>query len=47
MIVDGIGTCIAALMGSPLGTVVYIGHPAHKASGAKVGYSFANGIIYL
>jgi len=47
MIVDGIGTCIAAFFGSPLGTVVYIGHPAHKRSGAKVGYSLANGVIYM
>ncbi len=47
MIVDGIGTCIASFFGSPFGAVIYIGHPAHKASGAKVGYSFVNGIIYL
>ncbi|CAJ1935006.1 unnamed protein product [Cylindrotheca closterium] len=47
MIIDGIGTCIASFFGSPFGTVVYIGHPAHKASGAKVGYSLVNGIIYF
>lgn len=47
MIVDGIGTCIASFFGSPFGTVVYIGHPAHKRNGAKVGYSLANGLIYL
>lgn len=47
MIVDGIGTCIASFFGSPFGTVVYIGHPAHKRSGAKVGYSLANGVVYL
>jgi len=47
MIVDGIGTCIASFFGSPFGTVIYIGHPAHKASGAKVGYSLVNGVIYL
>lgn len=47
MIVDGIGTCLASFFGSPFGTVIYIGHPAHKRSGAKVGYSLCNGCIYL
>ena len=47
MIVDGIGTMIASFFGSPFGTVIYIGHPAHKRSGAKVGYSLVNGCIYL
>jgi len=47
LIVDGIGTCIASFFGSPFGTVLYIGHPAYKRSGAKVGYSLVNGVIYL
>lgn len=47
MIADGIGTCVASFFGSPFGTVIYIGHPVHKSSGAKVGYSLANGCIYL
>lgn len=47
MIADGIGTMIASFFGSPFGTVVYIGHPAHKRSGARTGYSLANGSIYL
>jgi len=47
LITDGIGTMIASFFGSPFGTVIYIGHPAHKRSGAKVGYSLFNGIIYL
>lgn len=47
MIVDGIGTAIASFFGSPFGTVVYIGHPAYKRSGALVGYSLANGMVYL
>jgi AGZA family xanthine/uracil permease-like MFS transporter len=38
MIADGIGTMICSLFGSPFGTVVYIGHPAHKRSGALTGY---------
>ncbi|CAN0269832.1 unnamed protein product [Phaeothamnion confervicola] len=47
MIADGIGTMCVALFGSPFGTVVYIGHPAHKRSGARTGYSFMNGWIYF
>ena len=39
MIVDGIGTCLAAFAGGMFGTTVYIGHPVHKALGAKIGYS--------
>ena len=47
MISDGIGTLIGSFLGSPFGTVVYIGHPVHKRVGAKTGYSIMNGIIYL
>mmetsp|Transcript_23532 Transcript_23532/g.42434 ORF Transcript_23532/g.42434 Transcript_23532/m.42434 type:complete len:339 (+) Transcript_23532:150-1166(+) len=47
LITDGIGTMIASLFGSPFGTVIYIGHPAYKRSGAESGYSVANGLIYL
>ena len=47
MTADGIGTMIASLFGSPFGTVIYIGHPAYKRSGALVGYSLSNGIVYL
>ncbi|CAN0368834.1 unnamed protein product, partial [Ascophyllum nodosum] len=47
MIVDGIGTILCSLFGSPFGTVMYIGHPAHKKSGAKTGYSLINGVVYL
>jgi len=47
MIVDGIGTMIASFFGSPFGTVIYIGHPAHKKSGALTGYSLTNGMIYI
>jgi len=47
MIIDGIGTMLSSVMGSPFGTVIYIGHPAHKRSGALIGYSVANGLCYL
>ncbi|KAJ9442037.1 hypothetical protein DIPPA_05024 [Diplonema papillatum] len=44
MIVDGLGTAIGALFGSPFGTTVYIGHPAYKAMNGSRGYSLANGV---
>jgi len=47
MIFDGIGTCLAACLGSPFGLCLYIGHPAHKRNGAKIGYSLLNGFVYL
>lgn len=47
MIVDGLGTMVASFFGSPFGTVVYIGHPAYKRSGALTGYSLTNGFVYL
>ncbi|CAM9464258.1 unnamed protein product [Ascophyllum nodosum] len=47
MIVDGLGTIIASLFGSPFGTVMYFGHSVYKKSGAKSGYSLINGIVYL
>ncbi|CAN0017419.1 unnamed protein product [Ascophyllum nodosum] len=47
MIMDGIGTMICSLFGSPFGTVMYFGHPAYKKSGGKTGYSLVNGIVYM
>jgi len=47
MVVDGLGTLIGAILGSPFGTVIYIGHPVHKRVGAQTGYSIMNGFIYL
>ena len=38
------GTFIAALFGSPVPTLVYIGHPGWKNVGARVGYSWATGV---
>merc|ERR1712178_552972 len=46
MIVDSLGTLTGACFGSPVGTVIYVGHPVHKKVGAKTGYSFFNGIAY-
>lgn len=47
MVSDGFGTMIGAILGSPFGTVVYIGHPVHKRVGAQTGYSIMNGFVYL
>lgn len=40
---NGIGTIVGALFGSPFPTTVYIGHPGWKALGARAGYSIVNG----
>jgi AGZA family xanthine/uracil permease-like MFS transporter len=41
------GTAIAAIFGSPLPTLVYIGHPGWKSVGARIGYSWATGLAML
>ncbi len=45
--VDGCGTALGALFGSPFPTTVYIGHPACKSLGAHGGYSIATAIVFL
>ena len=47
MITDGLFTIIGALFGSPMGTVIYFGHPIHKKIGGKTFFSFANGLIHI
>ncbi|QFZ92496.2 NCS2 family permease [Synechococcus elongatus] len=42
---NGIGTLVAAVCGSCFPTTIYIGHPGWKALGAKVGYSWLNGLV--
>lgn len=42
---NGIGTIIGAVLGSPFPTTVYIGHPGWKALGARAGYSVLNGVV--
>jgi AGZA family xanthine/uracil permease-like MFS transporter len=41
------GTAIGAVFGSPLPTLVYIGHPGWKSVGARIGYSWATGVAML
>jgi adenine/guanine/hypoxanthine permease len=42
---NGVGTMVGALFGSPFPTTVYIGHPGWKALGARAGYSIINGAV--
>ena len=42
---NGVGTIAAALFGSCFPTTIYIGHPGWKAMGARIGYSWLNGLI--
>lgn len=42
---NGIGTVIGSLFGSPFPTTVYIGHPGWKGLGARAGYSIINGAV--
>lgn len=45
LLVNGIGSIVAASLGNPFPTTIYIGHPGWKAMGARWGYSLLNGIV--
>lgn len=45
LLMNGLGTLAAALLGSPFPTTLYLGHAAHKANGARAGYSALNGFV--
>jgi adenine/guanine/hypoxanthine permease len=45
LLINGIGSIVAALSGSPFPTTIYIGHPAWKTMGARAGYSALNGVV--
>jgi AGZA family xanthine/uracil permease-like MFS transporter len=47
LLMNGIGTVAAACLGSPFPTTLYLGHSAHKANGARSGYSALNGVVTL
>jgi len=47
LLANGVGTLVAALFGSVFPTTIYIGHPAWKAMGARVGYSVLNGVVVV
>ena len=43
LLANGIGSIVAACLGSPFATTLYIGHPGWKAMGARWSYSWLNG----
>jgi AGZA family xanthine/uracil permease-like MFS transporter len=45
LMVNGIGSVVAALFGSVFATTIYIGHPGWKRLGARSGYSALNGVF--
>jgi len=45
LLINGIGSMAAAALGGCFPTTIYIGHPAWKAMGARIGYSWLNGIV--
>jgi len=45
LLINGIGTIAAAGLGGCFPTTLYIGHPAWKAMGARIGYSWINGVV--
>lgn len=45
LLVNGATSLLAAVLGSPFPTTIYIGHPAWKSMGARTGYSALNGIV--
>ncbi|HEX4074748.1 MAG TPA: hypothetical protein VHX49_05060, partial [Candidatus Acidoferrales bacterium] len=44
LLVNGLATLVGAAFGSAFPTSLYIGHNAHKAHGARIGYSILGGI---
>jgi AGZA family xanthine/uracil permease-like MFS transporter len=47
LVADGVVSMIGALLGNPFMLVVYVGHPAWKAMGGRVGYCAASGLMIL
>ena len=45
LLANGLGSIVAACLGSPFATTLYIGHPGWKAMGARWGYSSLNGAV--
>lgn len=46
-LIDGFGTALGAVFGSPFPTTVYIGHPAYKRLGARTGYALLVGMVFF
>jgi AGZA family xanthine/uracil permease-like MFS transporter len=47
LIVNGLGSVVAAAFGSTFPTTIYIGHPGWKAMGARAGYSTLNCLFFV
>lgn len=47
MVMNGLGSVVAAGFGSCFPTTIYIGHPGWKALGARTGYSIANAAFFV
>ena len=45
LLINGLGTVVAAALGSCFPTTIYIGHPGWKGMGARIGYSWLNGLL--
>lgn len=45
LLANGVGSVVAACLGSPFATTLYIGHPGWKALGARWSYSWLNGAV--
>lgn len=45
LLVDGIGSLVGTLLGSPFPNAVYIGQPGWKKVGGRIGYSLATGVL--
>ena len=45
LLANGVGSVVAALLGSVFPTTIYIGHPGWKRLGARAGYSVLNGLF--
>jgi len=45
LLVNGFGSIVAACLGNPFPTTIYIGHPGWKAMGARWVYSIMNGVV--
>ncbi|TLM68153.1 MAG: NCS2 family permease [Deltaproteobacteria bacterium] len=45
LLANGLGSMVAAVLGNPFPTTIYIGHPGWKAMGARWGYSLLNGVV--
>ncbi|WMM24510.1 hypothetical protein RBU61_16495 [Tissierella sp. MB52-C2] len=47
LLIPGLLTLLGAALGSPYPTIIYIGHPGWKATGARVGYGLLTGLVII